>query len=133
MNLLRKSYLADINEIRFFQIHVQFDQHSQNLISELLVLHQGHAHLQAVGKKAAHVILQNRRRERKKLSIYQMLQVKCERHQCLTDSKMVFSNMSSLLVSRAMPMACLYMRSSKQRWNILLTMPSRRGSTIFFS
>lgn len=63
MNLLSKSYLADVNKIRFFQVHVQFDQHSQNLISELLVLHQGHAHLQAVGKKAAHIILQKRRKK----------------------------------------------------------------------
>lgn len=64
---LCKLYLADINKIRFFQVHVQFDQHSQNLISELLVLHQGHAHLQAVGKKAAHIILQKRREKIKHL------------------------------------------------------------------
>lgn len=62
MKLLSKSYLADINKIRFFQVHVQFDQHAQNLISELLVLHQGHAHLQAVGKKATHIILQKKKK-----------------------------------------------------------------------
>lgn len=73
MNLLSKSYLADINKIRFFQVHVQFDQHSKNLISELLVLHQGHGHLQAVGKKAAHVILQKRR---EKKNIKQVLQIR---------------------------------------------------------
>lgn len=50
-------YLADINEIRFLQVHVELDQNSQDLITKLLVLHQGHAHLQAVGKEADHIIL----------------------------------------------------------------------------
>lgn len=50
-----------------------------------------------------------------------------------TDSRMVFSKMSSLRVSRAMPIACLYLWSSKHRWNILFTMPSSLSSTGFFS
>lgn len=41
--------------------------------------------------------------------------------------------MSSLRVSRAMPIACLYLWSSKHRWNILFTMPSSLSSTGFFS
>lgn len=76
--LLCKSYLADINKIRFFQVHVQFDQHSQNLIPELLVLHQGHAHLQAVGKKAAHIILQKRREKIKHLQSAANLQIRIQ-------------------------------------------------------
>lgn len=53
-------YLTDIDEIRFFQVHVEFDQHPQHVVTELLVLHQGHAHLQAVGKEATHIILEGK-------------------------------------------------------------------------
>ena len=57
------SYLTNINEVGLLQVHVELDQHTEHLITEALVLHQGHAHLQAVGQKAAHVILQNRKRQ----------------------------------------------------------------------
>lgn len=50
-----------------------------------------------------------------------------------TDSRIVFSKMSSLRVSSAMPIACLYLWSSKHRWNILFTIPSSLSSTGFFS
>lgn len=53
-------YLTDIDEIGFFQVHVEFDQHPQHVVTELLVLHQGHAHLQAVGKEATHIILEGK-------------------------------------------------------------------------
>lgn len=53
-------YLTDIDEIWFFQVHVEFDQHPQHVVTELLVLHQGHAHLQAVGKEATHIILEGK-------------------------------------------------------------------------
>lgn len=46
----------------------------------------------------------------------------------LTDSVMARCRMSILLVSKAIPMACLYSWSVKQRWNILSTTCSRRGS-----
>ena len=46
----------------------------------------------------------------------------------LTDSVMARCRMSILLVSKAIPMACLYSWSVKQRWNILFTTCSRRGS-----
>lgn len=57
-------YLTDIDEIGFFQVHVEFDQHPQHVVTELLVLHQGHAHLQAVGKEATHIILEGKWKER---------------------------------------------------------------------
>lgn len=50
-------YLADVDEIWLLQVHVELDQHTQHLITELLVLHQGHADLQAVGQEATHIIL----------------------------------------------------------------------------
>ena len=46
----------------------------------------------------------------------------------LTDSVTARCRMSILLVSRAIPMACLYSLSVKQRWNIRFTTSSRRGS-----
>ena len=46
----------------------------------------------------------------------------------LTDSVMARCRMSILLVSKAIPMACLYWWSVKQRWNILSTTCSSRGS-----
>ena len=58
------SYLTNINEIGLLQVlHVELDQHTEHLITEALVLHQGHADLQAVGQEAAHVILRNRKRQ----------------------------------------------------------------------
>ena len=46
----------------------------------------------------------------------------------LTDSVMARCRTSILLVSKAIPMACLYSWSVKQRWNILSTTRSSRGS-----
>lgn len=53
-------YLANINEVRLFQIHIEFDEHTQHFITKLLVLHQGHADLQAVGEMATHIGLQKK-------------------------------------------------------------------------
>ena len=58
------SYLTNINEVWLFEVHVELDQHTEHLITETLVLHQGHADLQAVGQQAAHVVLQNTKRHR---------------------------------------------------------------------
>lgn len=56
-------YLTDIDEIRLLQVHVELDQHPQHLIAELLVLHQGHADLQAVGQEAINIILHEKRKK----------------------------------------------------------------------
>lgn len=45
----RKGYLANVNEVGHFQIHVQLDKNSENFVTKLLVLHEGHADLQTVG------------------------------------------------------------------------------------
>lgn len=50
-----------------------------------------------------------------------------------TDSKMARLNTSILLVSIAIPMACLYWPSSKHLWNIRLTIPSSLHNNILIS
>lgn len=50
-------YLADVNEIRLLQVHVELNQHTQHLIAELFVLHQGHADLQTISKEATDIVL----------------------------------------------------------------------------
>lgn len=57
-SLPQESYLAHVDEIGLLQVHVELNEHSENLVTELFILHQRHADLQAVGQQTTDIILQ---------------------------------------------------------------------------
>lgn len=55
--LMSEPHLTDVDEVRLLQVHVELDEDSEHLVTELLILHKRHADLQAVGKESADIVL----------------------------------------------------------------------------